>query len=148
MRANSTSPLIEGNLQLPLVHLPHPASLTKTPNATGSKAPYHTPNVPAATMPTGMSRIHVPASHVTPNMSAWTFPAPSSIPGSNLNISPPVGGQLTITATTVPIVTTTVSFAPLVPIQSRGTTFHFTHNRVQFQQSRYLSHNLLRPQLD
>ena len=73
MRPNSTPPLSEGNMPLLLDNLPPPPPITKTPNALGPQAPTHTRNVPAATIPAGMPRVHIPASHFISNTSLGRF---------------------------------------------------------------------------
>ena len=67
----------------------------------------------------------IPTSHVIPNLSAWTFPAPSGFPTVHATVPQPVRGPVTLpSTTTAPIVTTTGIFTPVVPIQSGGTTFY------------------------
>ena len=75
----------------------------------------------SATAGSTKAQVNIPTSHVLPNLSAWTFPAPSSLPTVHATVPQPVRGQVTNT-TAAPIVTTTWVFAPVVPIQSRGTT--------------------------
>ena len=84
--------------------------------------PQGQPFVPPATTRT---QINIPASHVIPNLSAWTFPGPSSFPTVHAAVPQPVRGQVLLASTSAaPIVTTTGVFTPVVPIQSRGTTFY------------------------
>ena len=73
-----------------------------------------------------VTQVNIPTSHVIPNLSAWTFPAPSSFPTVHATVPQPVRGQVTLPSTTAsPIVTTTGIFAPVVvPTQSGGTTFY------------------------
>ena len=67
-----------------------------------------------------MTQVNIPT-----NLSAWTFPAPSNFPTVHATVPQPVTGQVTLPSTTAaPIVTTTGIFAPVVPIQSGGTTFY------------------------
>ena len=79
----------------------------------------------SVTPTTTMTQVNIPTSHVIPNVSAWTFPAPSNLPTVHATVSQPVRGPVTLTSTTTtPIVTTTGIFTPVVPIQSGGTTFY------------------------
>ena len=74
---------------------------------------------PSVTPATTMTQVSIPTSHVIQNLSAWTFPAPSSFPTVHATIPQPVRGHVTLLSTTAsPIVTTTGTFAPVVPIQS------------------------------
>ena len=60
-----------------------------------------------------------------PNLSAWTFPAPSSLPASTLTFpQATVGHSSTTAAPTSPRAATTTSFNPVIPIQSGGTTYY------------------------
>ena len=80
---------------------------------------------PSVAPATTMTHVNIPTSHVIPNLSAWTFPAPSRFPTVHATVPQPVRGHVTIPSTTAsPIVTTTGIFAPKVPIQSGGTTFY------------------------
>ena len=79
----------------------------------------------SVTPTTTMTQVNIPTSHVIPNLSAWTFPAPSNLPTVHATVPQPVRGPVTLTSTTTtPIVTTTGIFTPVVPIQSGGTTFY------------------------
>ena len=54
---------------------------------------------------TTMTQVNIQTSHVTPNLSAWTFAAPSSLLTVHAIIPQPVRGQLTLTSTSAaPIV--------------------------------------------
>ena len=80
---------------------------------------------PSVTPTTTMTQVNIPTSHVIPNLSAWTFPAPSNFPTVHATVPQPVRGPVTLTSTSAaPIVTTTGIFTPVVPIQSGGTTFY------------------------
>ena len=80
---------------------------------------------PSVATATSMTQVNIPTSYVIPNLSAWTFPAPSSFPTVHATVPQPVRGHVTIPSTIAsPIVTTTGIFAPVVPIQSGGTTFY------------------------
>ena len=80
---------------------------------------------PSVTPTTTMTQVNIPTSHVIPNLSAWTFPAPSDFPTVHATVPQPVRGPVTVTNTSTPsIVTTTRIFTPVVPIQSGGTTFY------------------------
>ena len=80
---------------------------------------------PSVTPTTTMTQVNIPTSHVIPNLSAWTFPAPSNFPIVHATVPQPVRGPVTLTSTSAaPIVTTTGIFTPVVPIQSGGTTFY------------------------
>ena len=79
----------------------------------------------SVTPTTTMTQVNIPTSHVIPNLSAWTFPAPSNLPTVHATVPQPVRGPVTLpSTTTAPIVTTTGIFTPVVPIQSGGTTFY------------------------
>ena len=79
----------------------------------------------SVTPTTTMTQVNIPTSHVIPNLSAWTFSAPSNLPTVHATVPQPVRGPVTLTSTTTtPIVTTTGIFTPVVPIQSGGTTFY------------------------
>ena len=46
-----------------------------------------------------VTQVYIPTNHVIPNLSAWTFPAPSSIPTLHAAVPQPVRGQVTLTST-------------------------------------------------
>ena len=77
-------------------------------------------------LPTTKTQVNVPTSHVIPNLSAWTFLAPSSFPTVHAAVPQPVRGKFTSTSTTAaPILTNHGVFTQVVPIQSGGTAFYF-----------------------
>ena len=64
---------------------------------------------------TTMTQVNIPTSHVIPNLSDLTFPAPSNLPKVHATVPQPVRGQFTLTSTSeAPIVTTTGVSAPVV----------------------------------
>ena len=72
-----------------------------------------------------VTQVNISTSHVIPNLSAWSFPAPNSFPLVYAAVPQPVQGEVTSTSTTAaPEVTNTGVFTPVVPIQSGGTTFY------------------------
>ena len=72
-----------------------------------------------------VTQVNIPTSHVKPNLSAWSFPAPNRFPTVYAAVPQPVQGEVTSTSTTAaPKVTNTGVFTPVVPIQSGGTTFY------------------------
>ena len=80
---------------------------------------------PSVAPVTTKTQVNIPTSLVMPNLSAWTFHAPSLLPTVHATVSHPVRGEATSTSiTAAPIVTNTGVFTPVVPIQSRGTTFY------------------------
>ena len=125
LRPNSTPPSLAAVNTLPIVQ-PRPVNTTSNTVSTmtvpmvNPQSKTLLPHVqPSVTL------VNIPTSHVIPNLSAWTFPAPSSFPTVHATVPQPVRGQVTLPSTTAsPIVTTTEIFAPVVPIQSGGTTFY------------------------
>ena len=80
---------------------------------------------PSVTPTTTMTQVNIQPSHVIPNLSAWTFPAPSNLTTVHATVPQPVRGPVTLTSTTAaPLVTTTGIFTPVVPIQSGGTNVY------------------------
>ena len=80
---------------------------------------------PSVAPATTRSQVNIPTSHVIPNLSAWTFPAASIFTTVHVTVPQPVSRQVALPSTTAaPIVTTADVFAPVVPIQSGGTTFY------------------------
>ena len=72
---------------------------------------------PFATLGSTIPQVNIQTSHVSPNLSPWTFPALSSLPTVHATVPLPN----TIVA---PIVTKTGIFTPVVPIQTGGTSFY------------------------
>ena len=80
---------------------------------------------PFVTPATTRTQVNIPASHIIENLSAWTFPGPSSFPTVHAAVPQPVRGQVLLASTSAaPIVTTTGVFTPVLPIQSRERTFY------------------------
>ena len=74
---------------------------------------------------TMLPRVNMLTNKVIPNLSAETFPDPSSFPIVHATVLQPVRVPVTLTSTSAArIVTRTGIFAPVVPFQSRGTTFY------------------------
>ena len=72
-----------------------------------------------------MTHVNIPTNHVIPNLSAWTFPAPSILPTVHATVPQPIRGQVTLTSTSAAqIVSIAGVFAPVDPFQSGGTTFY------------------------
>ena len=72
-----------------------------------------------------VTQVNIPTSHVIPNSSAWSFPAPKRFPTVYAAVPQPVQGEVTSTSTTAALkVTNTGVFTPVVPIQSGRTTFY------------------------
>ena len=84
------------------------------------------PQVPLSVTPaTTKTHVNISRSNFIPNLSAWTFRAPSSFPTVHASVPQPVRGQVTFRSTTAPPTLTTKGiFTPVVLIQSRGTTFY------------------------
>ena len=80
---NTTSNTVS-SMTVPLVN---PENLTMLP-----------PVQPSVT-PTTSTQTSIPTSHVIPNLSVWTFPAPRCFPTVHVTIPRPVRGQVTSTST-------------------------------------------------
>ena len=125
LRPNSTPPSLAAVNTLPIFQ-PRPVNTTSNTVSTMT-VPMVNPQSRTllAHVQPFVTQVNIPTSHVIPNLSAWTFPAPSSFPTVHATVPQPVRGQVTLPSTTAsPIVTTTGIFAPVVPIQSGGTTFY------------------------
>ena len=72
---------------------------------------------------TTLTQVNNPTSHVLPNLSAWTFPAPSSFLTILATVSHPVRGCYV----NEPIVATRGNFVPVVPIQCGETSPFCNH---------------------
>ena len=128
---------------------PRPTSTPPANTTTNTVSPVTVPVTmytqvqPSVHPTTTMTQVNIQTSHVIPNLSAWTFPAPSNFPTVHATVPQPVKGPATLTSTTAaPIVTTTGIFTPVVPIQSGGTTFYcnpfattFPTTALPFQQT-------------
>ena len=130
-RPNSTPPSLAAvnplpNFQLPTVNTTsNTVSSVTVPVVNQQPLTMSSQIQPSFAPATTMTQVNIPTSHVIPNLSAWTFPAPSSFPTVHATVPQPVRGPVTLTSTTTtPIVTTTGIFTPVVPIQSGGTTFY------------------------
>ena len=100
-------------------------TITNTVSSVTVPVTMYTQVQPSVTPTTTMTQVNIPTIHVIPNLSAWTFPAPSNFPTVHATVPQPVRGPVTLTSTSAaPIVTTTGIFTPVVPIQSGGTTFY------------------------
>ena len=130
-RPNSTPPSVAAVNPLPNFQLPTVSTTSNTVSSVTVPVVNQQPLTmfsqvqPSVAPATTRTQVNIPSSHVIPNLSAWTFPAPSSLPTVHATVSQPVRGQVTLPNTTAaPIVTTTGIFAPVVPIKSGGTTFY------------------------
>ena len=130
-KRNSTPPSLAAvnplpNFQLPTVNTTsNTVSSVTVPVVNQQPLTMSSQIQPSFAPTTTMTQVNIPTSHVIPNLSAWTFPAPSSFPTVHATVPQPVRGPVTLTSTTTtPIVTTTGIFTPVVPIQSGGTTFY------------------------
>ena len=125
LRPNSTPPSLAAVNTLPIFQ---PRSVNTTSNTVSTMTVPMVNPQSRTLLPhvqPSVTQVNIPTSHVIPNLSAWTFPAPSSFPTVHATVPQPVRGQVTLPSTTAsPIVTTTGIFAPVVPIQSGGTTFY------------------------
>ena len=131
-RTNSTLPLLAAVNPLPRFQLPTVDTTSNTVSSVTVPVVNQQPLTmfsqvqPSVAPATTRTQVNIPTSHVIPNLSAWTFSARSSFPTVHATVPQPVTGQVTLPSTTAsPIVTTTGIFAPVVPIQSGGTTFYF-----------------------
>ena len=95
-----------------------PVTSTATTNVTPP------PIVPTVTMPS--QPLTVPASHVSPNLSAWTFPtATYNAPTRVIPVSTSI--QLTPTLpTVVPITTGYPTSTPVIPVTAGGTMYYLS----------------------
>ena len=130
-KPNSTPPSLAAVNPLPNFQLPTVTTTSNTVSSVTVPVVNQQPLTmssqiqPSFAPATTMTQVNIPTSHVIPNLSAWTFPAPSSFPTVHATVPQPVRGPVTLTSTTTtPIVTTTGIFTPVVPIQSGGTTFY------------------------
>ena len=131
LRPNSTPPSFAAINPLPMFQLPTVSITSNTVSSVTVPVVNQQPltmfsQVQLSVAPaTTRTQVNIPSSHVIPNLSAWTFPAPSSFPTVHTTVPQPVRGQAMLPSTTAtPIVTTTGIFTPVVPIQSGGTTFY------------------------
>ena len=131
LRPNSTPPSFAAINPLPMFQLPTVSTTSNTVSSVTVPVVNQQPLTmlsqvqPSVAPATTRTQVNIPTSHVKPNLSAWTFPAPSSFPTVHTTVPQPVRGQVKLPSTTAtPIVTTTGIFTPVVPIQSGGTTFY------------------------
>ena len=131
LRPNSTPPSFAAVNPLPMFQLPTVSTTSNTVSSVTVPVVNQQPLTmfsqvqPSVAPATTRTQVTIPSSHVIPNLSAWTFPAPSSFPTVHTTVPQPVRGQVMLPSTTAtPIVTTTGIFTPVVPIQSGGTTFY------------------------
>ena len=123
-RPNSAPPLPTAVNPLPMFQLPTVNTTSNTVSSVTVPVVNQQPltmfsqvQPPSVAPATTRTQVNIPASHVLPNLSAWTFPAPSSFPTVHATVPQPVRRQVTLPSTTAsPIVTTTGIFAPVVPI--------------------------------
>ena len=131
LRPNSTPPSLAAVNSLPMFLLPtvnstlNAVSSVTVPVVNQQPLTMFSQVQPSVTPATTRTQVNIPTRHVLPNLSDWTFPAPSSFPTVHATVQQPVRGQVTLPSTTAaPIVTTTGIFTPVVPIQIGGTTFY------------------------
>ena len=130
-RPNSTPPSVAAVNPLPNFQLPTVNTTSNTVSSVAVPVVNQQPLTmfsqvqPSVAPATTRNQVNIPTSHVIQKLSAWTFPAPSSFPTVYATVPQAERGQSTLPSTTAaPIVTTTGVFAPVVPIQSGGTTFY------------------------
>ena len=125
LRPNSSPPALTAVNPLPFFQPPPVNTTTNTVSSVTVPVTMY-PQVQSSVTPAAtMTQVNIPTSHVIPNLSAWTFPAPSSFPAVHAAVPKTAGGHVSLpNPTAVPIVPTTGVFAPVVPIQSGGTTFY------------------------
>ena len=130
-RPNSTPPSVAAvnplpNFQLPTVNTTsNTVSSVTVPVVNQQPLTMFSQVQPSVAPATTRTQVNIPMNHVIPNLSAWTFPAPSSFPAVHATVPQPVRGQVTLPSTNAsPIVTTTGIFAPVIPIQSGRNTFY------------------------
>ena len=132
LRTNSTPPSLAAVNALSFFQ---PQPVTTTSNTVSSMTvPMVNPHSrtllrqvqPSVTPATTKIQVNILTSHVIPNLSAWTIPAPSRFPTAQAAVPQQhVNGEVTSTSTTAaPKVANTGVFTPVVPIQSGGTTFY------------------------
>ena len=131
LRPNSTPPSLAAVNPLPRFQLPSVNTTSITVSSVTVPVINQQPLTmfsqvqPSVAPATTRTQVNIPTSHVIPNLSAWTFPAPSSFPTVHATVPQPVRGQVTLPSrTAAPIVTTTGILEPVVPIQIGGTTFY------------------------
>ena len=141
LRPNSTPPALTAvnplpNFQLPTVNTTsNTVSFVTVPVVNQQLLTMFSQVQPSVAPATTRTEVNIPTSHVIPNLSAWTFPAPSSNPTVHAAVPKTAGGHVSLTnPTAVPIVPTTGVFAPVNPIQSGEQLFIVTLSRQRPRQ--------------
>ena len=110
-----------------IVYLPNTdhvqvAQSTTTPQGTNAPPVTASASSPLATTTSvPISTLTVPASHLLPNLSAWTFPTgPSKLPASTT----PVSTNHTAFPTVLPATSAAPTASPVIPVTAGGTAYY------------------------
>ena len=101
------------------VQVPQSTTTLQGTNAPSVTASASAPLATATSIP--ISTVTIPASHVLPNLSAWTFPTGPSNPPVIVN---PVTSSATVFPTVLPATSVASTASPVIPVTAGGTVYY------------------------
>ena len=101
------------------VQVPQSTTTLQGTNAPSVTASASAPLATATSIP--ISTVTVPASHVLPNLSAWTFPTRPSNPPVTVT---PVTSSATVFPTVIPATSVAPTASPVIPVTAGGTVYY------------------------